>query len=308
MKYLNVYKKIGIKENEVFNYLLDTLSDSIFTWQYFVDFKKVKINLSKIEKELNLLNTLIGKENIEKEFIEILREYPKVRKVLPILIAIRESKINNLQIIDNFEILEAKSKCDLFNPTKELNQSIKNDLLIFFNDSGLKDVFQDKAIKNIVDYCVGIEVGMDTNARKNRTGKVMEQLVERIITDFSKNNNLEFIIQANQSKIVKNWNFNIKLDKANRIFDFAIFDKKINKLFLIETNYYGGGGSKLKSTAGEYQYLDSLLKSQNVEFIWITDGKGWLTAKKPLQETFIKINYVLNLKLIKQGVLKEIIC
>jgi type II restriction enzyme len=309
MKYLQTYKKLNLENDEkkVFEYLIETLTDSIFTWDYFVDFEKVKKNIHLIEKELNLLNVLVGKKDIDKEFINLISEYPNVRKVLPILIAIRNNKLKDLKIIDDFEELNSESKVTLFNPSVELSSEIKEDLIAFFNDSGLKNIFQDKDVKNIVDYCFGVEVGMDTNARKNRTGQAMESIVEKIIQKFSEKNNLEYIPQATQKKIKEKWNFDIELDKTNRIFDFAVFEKSKNKIFLIETNYYGGGGSKLKSTAGEYQYLFDFLKTQGIDLIWITDGLGWKTTKKSLFETFLHNDYLLNIELVKKGVLKDII-
>jgi type II restriction enzyme len=309
MKYLQTYKKLNLQndEKEIFDYFVKTLTDSIFTWNYFVDFEKVKKNITLIEKELNLLNFLVGKNDIEKEFISLVLEYPNVRKVLPILIAIRNNKLKDLKIIDDFEELKSESKIELFNPNIKLTSEMKKDLITFFKDSGLKNIFQDKSIKNIVDYCFGIEVGMDTNARKNRSGQAMESIVEKIIQTFADKNNLEYISQATQKKMKEKWNFEIELDKTNRIFDFAVFEKSKNKIFLIETNYYGGGGSKLKSTAGEYQYLSNFLKTQGIDLIWITDGLGWKTTKKSLFETFLHNDYLLNIELVKQGILKDII-
>jgi len=309
MKYLENYKKLNLKENEedIFEYLIETLTDSIFTWNYFVNFKKVKENIYLIEKELNLLNVLIGKQDIDSEFINLISEYPNVRKILPILIAVRNNKLKDLKIIDDFLDLKSESKINLFNPKIELTKDLEKDIIIFFNESGLKNIFQDKNIKNIVDYCFGIEVGMDTNARKNRSGQSMENIVEKIIETFSKNNNLEYIAQATQSKIKAKWNFDIELDKTNRIFDFVIYNKDKNKIFVIETNYYSGGGSKLKSTAGEYQYLFDFLKKQNIDLIWITDGLGWKTTTKSLFETFLHNDYLFNIEMIKKGILKNII-
>jgi type II restriction enzyme len=188
-----------------------------------------------------------------------------------------------------------------------MNENVKKELLIFFNESGLRDIFETKAIKNLVDYCFGVEVGFDTNARKNRTGTIMENIVFKYLTGFCKeNNSLQFIEQATQKRIKEYFNYNIEIDKNSRRFDFAIYNKINNKLFLIEVNYYSGGGSKLKATAGEYQYLNNFVKSQNIDFIWITDGKGWLTSLKPLEETFIHNDYVINLDMLKNGTLKEI--
>jgi len=309
MKYLQTYKSLNLPNDseKVFGYLISTLKDSIFTWDYFVEFEKVKENITKIEKELNLLNVLVGKSNIEKEFIKLIEEYPKVRTVLPILIAIRNNKVKETQIIDDIDTLISENKEALFNPAVGLSSKLKEDLIKFFKESGLKQIFEDKNIKNVVDYCFGVEVGMDTNARKNRTGTSMESLVGKIIEKFCKDNNLDCIPQATQSKIKNKWNFDIQLDKTDRRFDFVIFNKAKNKIFVLETNFYSGGGSKLKSTAGEYKSLHNFLKNQNIDLIWITDGVGWKTTKKALYETYLHNNYLFNIELIKKDVLKDII-
>ncbi len=295
--------KCGAKQ---FNRLKNTLQDSIFTWDYFTDFEKVTKNVRKIEKELNLLNYLIGKENLEEEFLSLVEEYPKVRKILPILIAIRDDKLSSTPIITDVEVLIPENKKYIFYDA--MDDNIKKELLIFFNESGLKDFFESKSVKNLVDYCFGVEVGFDTNARKNRTGTIMETIVFRYLTGFcQENENLEFIEQATQKRIKEFFNYDIEIDKNSRRFDFALFDRIKNKLYLMEVNYYSGGGSKLKATAGEYQYLNDFVKSQNIDFIWITDGKGWLTALRPLEETFNHNGHVINLDMLKNGVLNLIV-
>ncbi len=289
----------------IFRQLKDTLQDSIFTWEYFTDFGKVKKNVKKIEKELNLLNYLIGKENIEEEFLSLIEEYPKVRKILPILIAIRDDKLSSTPIITDIETLIPQNKKYIFND--KINENIKKELLIFFRESGLKEFFENKTVKNLVDYCIGVEVGFDTNARKNRTGTLMENLVSSFLDDFcTQNRSFQYIEQATQKRIKQFFNYDISIDKNSRRFDFALYNMKNKKLYLFEVNYYSGGGSKLKATAGEYQYLYDFLKVQKIGFIWITDGKGWLTALNPLEETFKHNDYVINLEMLKYGILNRI--
>ncbi len=288
-----------------FNNLKNTLQSSIFTWDYFTDFKKVKLNVKKVEVELNILNYLIGKENIEKEFISLVEKYPNIRKALPLLIAVREEKLKDTPIITNIDTLIPENKQYIF--YDRMNQNIKDELLIFLDKSGLKDIFQNKHIKNLVDYCFGVEVGFDTNARKNRTGSLMENIVSKFLDSFCEENaDFKYIEQATQKKIKETFNYDIKIDKNSRRFDFALYNEVKNKLFLIEVNYYSGGGSKLKATAGEYQYLNDFIKSQGIEFIWVTDGVGWLTALNPLEETFDHNDYLINLDMLKNGILNNI--
>lgn len=291
----------------MFNFedLKNTLQDSIFTWDYFTDFEKVKINIKKVEKELNILNYLIGKDNLEEEFIILICEYPNIRNALLLLIAVRKDKLTDTPIITDIDTLVPENKKYIF--YDPLNDNIKSELLIFFRESRLKDIFEKKYVKNLVDYCFGVEVGFDTNARKNRTGTLMENIVSNYLEEFCKENKgFSYIEQATQKRIKESFDYSIQIDKNSRRFDFALYNHNIKKIYLIEVNYYSGGGSKLKATAGEYQYLNDFVKSQNIDFVWITDGKGWLTSLNPLEETFNHNDYVINLNMIKNGILEEI--
>lgn len=296
-----------------FDSLKATLQDSIFTWDYFTDFAKVKKNVIKIEKELNLLNYLIGKENIEVEFLSLIEEYPKVRKILPILIAIRNNKLSETSVITNEEILNAQNKKYIFH--EKINDEIKQELLIFFNVSGLKDLFENKTVKNLVDYCYGVEVGFDTNARKNRTGDIMEKHCFNHIDKFCKNHNFKFLVQGTKVQIEKEFGIIVKTSsegidmeiKNDRRFDFVIYNHHINKLYIFEVNYYSSQGSKPNSIAREYSDLFDLLKKQNIEFIWITDGQGWLKMLNALEQTVNHNDYVINLDMLKNGILEEIV-
>ena len=288
-----------------FDDLKNTLKDSIFTWNYFTDFEKAKANVKNMEVELNILNYLIGRNNIEDEFIQLIEKYPNIRKALPLLIAVRKNKLYETPIISDISTLVPENKQFIF--YDDLSTLIKKELLIFFNESGLKEIFENKLVKNLVDYCFGVEVGFDTNARKNRTGKLMENIVSRYLENFcSKNQAFQFIAQATQERIEECFNCGIKIDKNSRRFDFALYNQILNKLYLIEVNYYGGGGSKLKATAGEYQYLNDFLKDQSLDFIWITDGQGWLSAINSLEETFNHNDHVVNLHMIENGILNKI--
>ncbi len=288
-----------------FNILKTTFQDSIFTWDYFTNFKKVKMNVQKVKVELNILNSLIGEDDIEKAFIGLIKEYPNARQALLLLVAVRKDKLKDTPVITNMDTLVAENKVYIF--YDEIDDNVEKELLIFFRETGLKDIFENKYIKNLVDYCFGVEVGLDTNARKNRTGTLMENIISKHLEEFCLENKVfAYIEQATQKRIKEYFNYDIEIDKNSRRFDFALYNNASNKLYLLEVNYYGGGGSKLKATAGEYQKLNDFVKSQNIEFIWITDGKGWLTALNSLQETFNHNDYVINLNMIKNGILEKI--
>jgi type II restriction enzyme len=292
------------KSDRMFNYLMSTLKDSIKGWDYFVNWNKVNFNVKSLEVELNILNYLIGKNNIKEELKKLLTEYPKVVQALPILIACREK---------TFKILKSRDKQNIsfeneiyeFNKNKNLSEEEISKIIDFCENTGVLKIIQDKQVKNLVDYVMGVEVGLDSNGRKNRSGTAMESLVESYIKDLCKKHEYEYISQATPKSIKEKWDLEVKVDKASRRFDFAI--KTNRRLILIETNYYSSGGSKLKATAGEYKTLQDLITSDGHELIWITDGLGWITASKSLQETFEHNNYILNLTMIQDGMLEDII-
>lgn len=305
MKYLNFYKEIlkCNNENEVFNYLISNLQSSISDWDFFVEWEKIKKNVEKIETELNILNSLIGKDDIEKKFIDLIKEYPKVRAALPILIAIRKQKLKEMPILTEVGKIEVENKEYLFDSSNNIDEKIEKELIKFFHDSGLKKIFQDKTIKNVVDYCYGVEVGMDTNARKNRGGHNMEDIVEVYIKAFCENNNFKYLKEATAEKIKNEWQYDVPVDKSSRRYDFVI--KTDKELIIFETNFYSGGGSKLKSTAGEYRNLFDVLKGR-YKFVWITDGAGWIKTGRPLRETFNYNDYLVNLKMLEKGILSSL--
>ena len=207
----------------------------------------------------------------------------------------------------DFKGKDWKYKKYSFRKKKRYNVEEINDIVEFCDKIGLLEIFTNKKIKNIVDYCIGLEVGIGTNARKNRSGIIMEKITEWYIQEVCNKLELEYISQATKKKLSQKWNIDIPVDKSSRQYDFAINNK--GKVILIETNFYSGGGSKLKSVAGEFSTLNNFLKDKDIvdKFIWITDGVGWKTAHKPLREAFNNNDFLINTRMIADGVLEEII-
>lgn len=291
-------------EDEVFNYFISNLRYTNRTFDFFVDWGKVFQNISNIEIELNILNYLIGKNNIQAEFTKLINQYPNIVTVIPILIALREK---NLDILVNFKNPDWQYQHFSFKKKKSYTNDEIDNIVEFCDRLGLLYLFENRKIKNLVDYCIGLEVGIGTNGRKNRGGKIMEEIIEWHVKDICNNLGLDYISQASKRRILDKWNIRLPVDKSSRNYDFAIM--KNEKLILIETNFFSGGGSKLKSVAGEFQALSTFLSNEKTvdKFIWITDGIGWNTAKLPLKETFIHNDFVINNRMIFDGVLEEII-
>ena len=77
-------------------------------------------------------------------------------------------------------------------------------------------------------------------------------------------------------------------------------------IYGIETNFYGGGGSKLNETARSYKMLSQ--ESDTIDgftFVWITDGIGWKSARGNLRETFEVLDYMFNIDDMENNLLKE---
>ena len=276
-----------------FNNLVTTFKSSIKTWDYFVNWKKVFANSSELEIILNKLNYLLGKENLKDEFKKLYKSNPDIIKAIPVLLAVRANK---LEVFD--EIAKNSEFFDFSGKDKGVEKYYK-----FLQKSGLVRLFQKDGIKNLVDYVIGVEVGLDSNGRKNRGGTLMEGVVEAFIANLCKKKGLEYMSQARATSIKNKWNLNIKVNKSERSFDFAVFNPRNKKIKLFEVNFYNGGGSKLKAVCGEFKGLYSELKKQNIDFIWITDGLGWHEVSKPLEETYNHNEYIFNLNMIESGIL-----
>ena len=292
-------------EDELFDKIANSFNNKGITqFNYYVNWAKVFKNIKAIEKELSLLNVLIGKQNLKNELADLITEYPKVINAIPVLLAIRfnEKKPKNIDIlIDKKKFIYENYDFNVANASK-LNSTKTAD---FFINAGFGELLRDKKILNLLEYAKGVEVGLDSNGRKNRSGTMMEELVGEFVQDTCLQLNLDYMPQATANKIKAAWDIDVKVDKSSRQIDFAI--NKKGKLYFIECNFYGGGGSKLKSTATEYIQMNRYWNQQGIEFIWVTDGAGWKATLKPLREYFDKADYLLNLEMLKRNMLTKIL-
>ena len=299
---MKLQKYIYLSNEDRLKQFLNTLSVTNRTPEYYVNWKKVDRETKKYELELNTLNYLIGKDDIYLEALRLFTKQPNLLKAIPSLIASRD-KVLDILTIDNddnmsFEQLNFKT----------IDASRIDDYMKFIEKSGLLKFLQRHANRSLVDYVYGVETGLDSNARKNRSGKTMEGILERYVSRISKEQKLEWKAQATAKFIKNEWGIEVPVDKSERRFDVAVYSKEKHKVWLLETNYYGGGGSKLKSVAGEFTELSQFVvtSDDDVEFVWVTDGQGWLTAHLPLAEAFSHITNVFNLEMFREGFLSEL--
>ena len=298
MKY-NEY--MGSAPEEKLKYFLSTLSITNRTPEYYVNWEKVNGGVKKHALALNTLNYLIGLNNLYEEAIQLFTQQPNLLEAVPVLFASRDVHLDVMEVDEDESIffynLDFKN-VDTTNIQKYVD---------FMQKSGLLDFLKHSANRSLVDYANGVEVGLDSNGRKNRSGKVMEDLLEgqlRAVADFY---GYQTMTQATAHRMRQEWQVEVPVDKSERKFDGALFDSHKRRLFLFETNYYGGGGSKLKSVAGEFKslYNHIIQNSEGIEFVWVTDGQGWKTTAKPLSEAFAVIPNIFNINQLHHGYLRE---
>lgn len=280
-----------------FNEWFDTFTDTIASYDYYVDFKKIYANVSDMKVELNILNSLIGSKNIKNEFENIMRKYPDVIKCIPILVAVREKEITAMDE-------SGKVIYDFKKASSDINQ-----YSYFMEKTGLFDLLSNHIVNNLYDYVTGVETGLDSNARKNRGGHLMENLVESFIINAGFVKDKNYFKEMYISDVQKKWKIDLSAisnkGKTEKRFDYVM--KTNNCIYGIETNFYTSGGSKLNETARSYKEIALETKSiDGFEFVWFTDGQGWVNARNNLEETFDVLEHLYNIKDLENNIIKEL--
>lgn len=276
-----------------FSEWLDTFRASINGYKFYTDFQKVYENAQRVKIEINILNSLVGSKNIEADFEDILTRYPECLKAIPILLAVRENKIycqdDNGALNYRFDHVE---------------QTISQ-YKYFMRETGLFDMLQNHIICNLYDYVTGVEVGLGSNGRKNRGGHQMENLVE----SYLRKSGLEYYKEMYLTEIEDKWNIDLSKisaeGTATKRWDFVV--KTDSCIYVIETNFYSTGGSKLNEVARSYKMIAEEAKDiEGFCFVWFTDGGGWRGAKRNLKETFDILPTLYNIAEIENGIFHEL--
>ena len=275
-----------------------TFTDSIANYKYYIDFETIYKNAEEHKIELNMMNSLIGSRTIEDDFEKLVNKYPEVIKCIPTLLAVRQ-----------YEIIVLDDDGNKFEYNfKNMNYDIEQ-YKVFMRETGLFDLLEKHLVNNLYDYVLGVESGLNSNARKNRGGHLMEDVVERFIqkAGFKKNETYfkEMYLQDIERKWKLDMSFISNKNTSTKRFDFVV--KTDNCIYGIETNFYASGGSKLNETARSYKMIaEEAHKVVGFEFVWFTDGMGWISARNNLRETFDDMDNIYNINDMKNGVMKEI--
>lgn len=267
---------------EQFELFMSQLQETNATLAFYSDFNKISRNVADIAISLNMLNFLIGKEDLRGAVEALWNRDPRVFDVMDILIATRKK--------DKKMFFDGEGK---FRTIHSLFSSVDG-VMEFLTGTGFDKVLQKPEVKDLVDYVFGVETGLDSNGRKNRSGEFTETLVGGVFTKAG----IAYREQVSSREFPA---ISAVLGADQKVFDFMV--QANGKTYLIEVNFYSGGGSKLNEVARSY--TDVAPKVNGVpgfEFVWITDGKGWESAKNKLQEAFASIPSIYNLTTIKDFV------
>lgn len=280
-----------------FHTWLSNFSYSIADFGYYIDFNKVYKNVDSIKIELNILNSLIGSKNIETDFENLISKYPETLKCIPILLAVRESEI----------FAGENGEVKLYTFDKNVNTI--DEYKLFMKKTGLFDLLSNHIINNLYDYVTGVETGLDSNGRKNRGGHQMEDLVESYIQKAGFKRDENYFKEMYVSEVSRKWNIDLSAvsnqGKMEKRWDFVV--KTDNCIYLIETNFYGSGGSKLNETARSYKTIATEMKNvKGAKFVWFTDGAGWKSAARNLEETFDVLEDIYCISDMQNGIMKEV--
>lgn len=263
--------------------------DSISGYGYYVDFQKVVANAERHRAELHLLNALIGTDDIETRFRELVTRFPSVICAVPILLAVRER-----EIYARDDETGGRYRFD------GVRQSL-DEYCVFMRKTGLFDLISRRLVNNLYDYVLGVETGLDSNGRKNRGGHQMEDLVEAYLAAAG----VEPYKEMYAREIRARWGVDVSAltntGRAEKRFDFVV--RAPSCVYAIETNFYAGGGSKLNETARSYKML--ALEAREIpafKFVWFTDGAGWRSARENLRETFDVLPTLYNISELEAGV------
>ncbi len=278
-----------MRQDTDFKTWLAGMRPSINGYGYYADFQKIYANVEAVKVELCIMNSLIGSKDIEDDFKKLLARFPDILRCIPILLAVRTSEIYAQDEDGAFEYDFGSKKFS------------DEQYAAFMRKTGLFDLISGHIVNNLIDYCLGIETGLDSNGRKNRGGHQMEDLVEGFLARAGASYHKEMYLQ----EIEEQWGVDMSAisadGKSTKRWDFVV--RAEDAIYVIETNFYASSGSKLNETARSYKMIaEEMKKVQGVEFVWVTDGGGWKNARGNLEETFGVMDHIYNIRDLENGV------
>lgn len=289
---------LGTKDLEsLLDLFAATLADTNHTHEYFVDWIKVRRNVDSLKVEIGILSSLVGTNEPINELRNILNRYPEAARAIPLLVAVRDRRFKVLE-----DVSASSMYTELHFDRRVLTDAEREAIVSFCARTGIGSLLT--SINTLRDYVLGVEVGLDSNARKNRSGRAMESLINPILDEVAKEYDLTLVKQK-QFSYLAHQGIRVPPELKNRKFDWVLLGKRGSAN--IETNFYSGGGSKPEEIVDSYITRSSELRAANWKFIWVTDGAGWRSMRNQIRKAFASMDYVLNIEFIRRGLLANIV-
>ncbi len=305
---LSVSKKNSVED--LVKYFQETLTVTNRDFKFLTDWKKIEKVIKKYRFEIALFDVLIKSKNFDNELRQLLLKYPDVIKVLPLLLALSNKDSEELVLVEDFlnwNFAEFHFNFRKFNGSKEqLDKAVR-----LFEKTGLKNFFLNLSSKSILDYAIGVQVGLDTNARKNRSGHIMEKLIEDRILSYKDSGEISFeVFTQKKFKFLKDKGISCPNELSARKADFLLIKNK--NWANIEVNFYNTSGSKPEEIVNAYTERQRYIKNSGGHFILITDGLGWRKKSKDnvqnqVKVAFKELDYIMNLHFVKEGYLLKVL-
>jgi len=286
------FEKLGFESfDDYTNYFFSTLLHSNKTYEYFVDWEKVKKAANEYLSELSLLNSLARFPLKQRgtHLKKLLITYPKVAEVIPMLIAER-ARNGQVDVFD--PELETTITFCFANTAFDRHRAAK--IVRFCRKTGLLKLFDE--VKDLYDYLLGVEVGLDSNARKQRSGNIFENMVLR---------KLKKLLPAEYKIVHSDPHFSLyrKVSAARakgKVHDIVIYRKDNDKqpVAVVECSFYNVTGSKPISIAESYPAMSEAAEQLGVKFVWVTDGPAWHKMKEPLLRAMQSMKWILNFRML----------
>lgn len=301
MAILRPYQAVlgNITQEQLRARFLSTLADTNRTFAFFVDWQKVERKVKAIEPQLRLLAAAFKSQNPAQRLTELLRDYPEAARAIPIMVAAR----NEVKVLEDPDANSKYLEIDFHRP--RFSEGEIERIVRFCERTGLLDFIQ--GVVHLRDYATGVEVGMDTNARKNRSGTSMERLVLPLVEALQRDRKaLQSATQKSFGSLEKIYDLPIPESLRHRTADIAVFvpgSWRVN----IETNFYSGIGSKPQEIVDAYIQRQRDLRQAGWRFVWVTDGEAWRGQVHQLDKAFKEMDYVLNVEFIRRGILRAVL-
>ncbi len=304
MRYLEAHRtRLGCETpDEVFTYFMRTLKQTVTQWDCFVDWDLVLVEVQRLEGELRLLDSLIGSKSIEEDFACLLRQHPTVARVLPFLIARRSAVFT---ILVEYGLDKLDYRCfDLLSQAAVHDGGVAK-TVEFAKSCGLLALLRDGKIKSLVDYAVGVAVGLNSGTRDLRAAETMRSIVEHFLGDVCTRNRMKYLSETTSGDILEEFGIDVSGENPKHIIDFAVWSG--SELYLVRADFCADWPSEIKARLDANRDFARRRQEDGHPFIWVTDGKLWRSSSKPLRKAFKRVDFVLNLEMVSRGLLEDII-